>query len=59
LFYTSVDSFAADAVILAGSALHAAFIVIGLLALSSGLEGVPGHKPKAEWNAIMARIRTD
>jgi hypothetical protein len=38
----SVDSFAADAVILTGSALHAAFIVIALLALSSGLEGVPG-----------------
>jgi hypothetical protein len=42
LFYTSGDSFAADAVILTGSALHAAFIVIGLLALSSGLEGIPG-----------------
>jgi hypothetical protein len=48
LFYTSIGSFAAAALIsllgaiLTGSALHAAFIVIALLGLSSGLVGVAG-----------------
>jgi Cu/Ag efflux pump CusA len=48
LFYASIGSFAAAALIsllgaiLTGSALHAAFIVIALLALSSGLVGVAG-----------------
>jgi len=48
LFYTSLGSFAAAVLIsllgavLTTSALHAAFIVIALLGLSSGLEGVPG-----------------
>ena len=48
LFYTSIGSFAAAALIsllgaiLSGSALHAAFIVIALLGLSSGVVGVAG-----------------
>lgn len=48
LFYTSLGSFAAAALIsllgaiLSGSALHSAFIVIALLAFSSGLVGVAG-----------------
>jgi hypothetical protein len=48
LFYTSLGSFAAAALIsllgaiLTGFALHAAFIVIALLALSSGMLGVAG-----------------
>ena len=48
LFYISLGSFAAAALIsllgaiLTGSAVHAAFIVIALLALSSGTVGVAG-----------------
>ena len=48
LFYMSLGSFAAAALIsllgaiLSGSALHAAFIVVALLALSSGVVGVAG-----------------
>lgn len=48
LFYTSLGSFAAAALIsllgavLTSSALHAAFIVIALLGLSSGTMGVAG-----------------
>lgn len=48
LFYTSLGSFAAAALIslvgavLTSSALHAAFIVIALLGLSSGTVGVAG-----------------
>ena len=48
LFYISLGSFAAAALIsllgaiLTGSALHAAFIVIALLALTSGIVGVAG-----------------
>lgn len=48
LFYMSLGSFAAAALIsllgaiLSGSALHSAFIVIALLAFSSGVIGVAG-----------------
>jgi quercetin 2,3-dioxygenase len=41
LFYTSVDSFAADAVILTGSALHAAMVEINLERGASAEQEVP------------------